>query len=216
MTVTDAAGFAPANGYDQVIQVDDELMLVTAVSGNTLIVVRGYDSSVPTSHLIGDLVLKGGAAVLDPKTTTVAVANAAARSDRVGQLRYSRRSGADARDVCQPDGRHVDRRGAATTARRPRSTRPGPTWRRHAGFAAPSDFKMVLTQSSGNSFQATRYNLDTANTLGQFNFNMPPGVANLAGRRAREQRYRRGILRDRGCLHLRRARQQHAHGGVGR
>lgn len=61
VTVTDAAGFAPANGYDQVIQVDDELMLVTAVSGNTLIVVRGYDSSVPTSHLIGALVLKGGA-----------------------------------------------------------------------------------------------------------------------------------------------------------
>ena len=45
---------------------------------------------------------------------------------------------------------------------------------------APSDFKMVLTQSSGNSFQATLYNLDTANTLGQVNFNMPPGVANLA------------------------------------
>ena len=68
----------PANGYDQVIQVDDELMLVTAVSGNTLIVVRGYDSSVPTSHAHRRPGTEGRRPVLDPKTTTVAVANAAA------------------------------------------------------------------------------------------------------------------------------------------
>ena len=112
MTVTDAAGFAPANGYDQVIQVDDELMLVTAVSGNTLIVVRGYDSSVPTSHLIGALVLKGRAAGARPEDDHRRRRECRRRvHDRVGQLRYSRRSGADARDVCQPDGRHVDRRG---------------------------------------------------------------------------------------------------------
>ena len=79
LTVSDAAGYAPANGYDPVIQIDNEQLLVTAVSGNTLTVkVRGCNQTLPASHNAGALILVADAPVLDPTTTTITVANAAA------------------------------------------------------------------------------------------------------------------------------------------
>jgi Ca2+-binding RTX toxin-like protein len=54
---------------------------------------------------------------------------------------------------------------------------------------APNDYKIYLTKvtatqaantvAGSSTFQATLYNLDNGDTLGQVNFAMPPGVANL-------------------------------------
>jgi Ca2+-binding RTX toxin-like protein len=78
LTVSNAAGLAPSNGYDVVIQVDDEEMLVTAVSGNTVTVLRGFNTTAPVAHNAGVSILTAGAPVLDPTTTTIMVANASA------------------------------------------------------------------------------------------------------------------------------------------
>ncbi len=78
ITVTDPAAFAPNNGYDQFVWIDNEEMLVTAVAGNILTVVRGFNNTVPTVHSSGALITSAGAPVLDPSTTTLTVANAPA------------------------------------------------------------------------------------------------------------------------------------------
>jgi hypothetical protein len=80
LTVSDVSGFAPANGFDPVIQIDNEQMLVTSASGDTLTVVRGFNNSPAAPHSAGALVLTAGQPVLGPTTTTIPVANAAVLS----------------------------------------------------------------------------------------------------------------------------------------
>ncbi len=46
----------PASGQEYKIKVDQEYMLVTGVSGNTLTVTRGVDGSTAATHAIGILV----------------------------------------------------------------------------------------------------------------------------------------------------------------
>ena len=47
----------PATGQEYKIKVDSEFMLVTAVSGTTLTVIRGADGSTAASHALGALVV---------------------------------------------------------------------------------------------------------------------------------------------------------------
>ncbi len=53
LTVSNSADFLPSNGYDPVIQIDDEWMLVTGVTGDVLTVTRGFDNTIPASHASG-------------------------------------------------------------------------------------------------------------------------------------------------------------------
>lgn len=52
MRVSDAYGLSVGD----TVQVDDELLLITAISGDTLTVTRGYNATIPTTHLKGAVV----------------------------------------------------------------------------------------------------------------------------------------------------------------
>ena len=77
LNVSDAAALAPAGVPNFVIQVDAEQMLVTAISGNTLTVERGYNNTTVATHAAGAAVLASFPLALDPAATTISLANAA-------------------------------------------------------------------------------------------------------------------------------------------
>ena len=67
LTVASASGL-PAPSFR--LLVDNELMLVTAVSGTTLTVTRGYETSAATTHSIGAAVIFGGSGAIYPYAAT--------------------------------------------------------------------------------------------------------------------------------------------------
>jgi hypothetical protein len=67
LTVASASGL-PAPNFR--LLVDNELMLVTAVSGTTLTVTRGYETSAATTHSSGAAVMFGGSSAIYPYAAT--------------------------------------------------------------------------------------------------------------------------------------------------
>ncbi len=79
-----AAALAATNPLPFTIQIDNEQMQVTNIVGDTLTVVRGYDSTTPAAHAAGAAIFAANPPGLDDAATTINVSNVAALEEAAG------------------------------------------------------------------------------------------------------------------------------------
>jgi Ca2+-binding RTX toxin-like protein len=172
VTVTDSAGINPANSYDPIIQIDSEQMLVTAASGNTLTVIRGFNNTVSAAHAINANITIAGAPVLDPTTSTISVVNASALAavNASGFIIRIDQEQMRVTAVNLATGTLTVDRGYNSTAESSHAV-GSPLLLQTADLPAPGDYELYLTQGAttqqGNTLagSTTITGLDTANLV---------------------------------------------------
>ena len=165
LTLNNAAGLAATNVVPFVIHVDNEAMLVTNVSGDTLTVERGYDNTAIGEHAVGALVFAANPPGLDAATATINVSNVAALGAAVGTVVEIDDEQMKVDNVDIADGTLTVERGFNETTAATHAA-GAPVSLAEPSLPRPQNYGLVLGQNSGQ-YQATLTALGSNIVLGQ-------------------------------------------------